>query len=191
VEAHTLKELVALATAKPNTLNYGSYGPGSQPNLLFEMLRYETGAKIQQVSYRGIAPAIMDTVANVVQMTLGSLSVSTGFIETGKLRAIAVSRPARLPSLPDVPTLAEAGYPKIDPQSWYGVFAPAGTSMDVIDKLQISMRQVMNEPDFKQKYVDSLGYTAVANTPAEFSAFIASDLEYKRNLITSTGITGE
>ena len=191
VEAHTLKELVALATAKPNTLNYGSYGPGSQPNLLFEMLRYETGAKIQQISYRGIAPAIMDTVANVVQMTLGSLSVSTGFIENGKLRAIAVSRPARLPSLPDVPTLAEAGYPKIDPQSWYGVFAPVGTSTDVLDKLQRGMRQIMNEPDFKQKYVESLGYTAVVNTPIEFAAFIANDLAYKRNLITSTGITGE
>jgi tripartite-type tricarboxylate transporter receptor subunit TctC len=98
VEAHTLNELVALAKAKPNALNYGSYGPGSQPNLLFEMLHHETGAQIQQVSYRGIAPAIMDTVSNVVQTTLGSLSVSTGFIETGKLHAIAVSRPTRLPS---------------------------------------------------------------------------------------------
>ncbi len=191
VEAHTLNELVALANAKPNAVNYGSYGPGSQPNLLFEMLRYETGARIQQVSYRGIAPAIMDTISNVVQMTLGSLSVSTGFIETGKLRAIAVSRPTRLPALPDVPTLAEAGYPKIDPQSWYGVFAPAGTSMDVVVRLQRSIREIMNEPEFKQKYVDSLGYTAVANTPTEFRAFIDKDLDYKRNLITSTGITGE
>ena len=152
VEAHTINELVALAKAKPNTLNYGSYGPGSQPNLLFEMLRYETGANIQQVSYRGIAPAITDTVSNVVQMTLGSLSVSAGFIETGRLRAIAVSRPTRLLSLPDVPTLSEAGYPKIDPQSWYGVFAPAGTPTDVVDKLQRTIRQIMNEPDFKQRY---------------------------------------
>jgi tripartite-type tricarboxylate transporter receptor subunit TctC len=191
VQAHTINELVALAKAKPNTLNYGSYGPGSQPNLLFEMLRYETGASIQQVSYRGIAPAITDTVSNVVQMTLGSLSVSAGLIETGRLRAIAVSRPTRLPSLPDVPTLSEAGHPKIDPQSWYGVFAPAGTPTDVVDKLQRTIRQIMNGPDFKQRYVESLGYTAVANTPAEFAAFIARDLDYKRDLIALTGITGE
>jgi tripartite-type tricarboxylate transporter receptor subunit TctC len=191
VPANTLKELVALAKEKPNTLNYGSYGIGSQPHLLFEMLRKETGAQIQQVSYRGIAPAVTAVLANEVQFTLGSLSVSAQHIEAGKMKPLAVSRPARLPSQPNVPTLKEAGFPDIDPRSWYGIFAPAGTPADVVTKISKDVAAVLADPAFKERYVDSLGYTGVGSTPQAFSAFIAVDMAYKKNLIAVTGITAE
>ena len=127
VAANSLKELVALSKDKKGTLNYGSYGIGSQPHLLFEMLRAQAGAEIMQIPYRGIAPAITATIAGDVQMTLGGLSVTAGHIAAGKLKPLAISRRQRAPELPEVPTLREAGFPEIDPQSWFGLFAPAGT----------------------------------------------------------------
>lgn len=191
VPANTMKELVALAKEKPNTLNYGSYGIGSQPHLLFEMLRKETGAQIQQVSYRGIAPAMTAVLANEVQMTLGGISVAAGHLQNKTMKPLAISRKARLSSYPEVPTLAEAGFPDVDPRSWYGLFAPAGTPKPIIDKIQKDVAAVLAEPDFKAKFVDGLAYTGVASTSEAFAAFITDDLEYKRKLISITGITAD
>ena len=135
VSANTMKELVALAKVNPNVLNYGSYGKGSQPHLLFGMLSKETGAKFQQISYRGIAPAITAVLAGEVQMTLGSVAVAAGHIESKKLKALALGRQSRLPTHPEIPTLREAGFPDIEPLSWFGLFAPAGTSPAVVAKI--------------------------------------------------------
>jgi tripartite-type tricarboxylate transporter receptor subunit TctC len=188
VSATTMKELVALAKEKPNTLNYGSYGTGSQPHLLFEMLRKETGAQIQQVAYRGIAPAITATLAGEVQMTLGSVAVAAGHIEAGKMKALAIGRRDRMPAYPNVPTLREAGFADIEPLSWFGLFAPAGTPPAVIDKIQKDVAATLNEPEFKARFIDQAGHTAVGNTPAEFAKFIQADLEAKRKMIAAAGI---
>src|SRR5665213_627379 len=149
VNATTMKELVALAKQHPNTLNYGSYGTGSQPHLLFEMLRKETGAQIQQVAYRGIAPAITATLAGEVQMTLGSVAASAGHIEAGQMQAPAIGRRDRTPTYPNVPTLREAGFGDIEPLSWFGLFAPAGTPPAVIEKIQKAVAATLIEPQFK------------------------------------------
>ena len=109
VPANSLKELVALSKEKKGALNYGSYGVGSQPHLLFEMLRAQAGAEIMQIPYRGIAPAITAALAGDVQMTLGGWSVTAGHIKAGKLKAIAISKKERQKELPDVPTLAGSG----------------------------------------------------------------------------------
>jgi tripartite-type tricarboxylate transporter receptor subunit TctC len=191
VSANTMKELVALAKEKPNTLNYGSYGIGSQPHLLFEMLRKETGAQIQQVPYRGIALALTAVLTNEVQMTLGGISVAAGHLQNKTMKPLAISRGERLRSYPDVPTLAEAGFPDVDPRSWYGLFATAGTPPAVIDKIQKDVAAVFADPEFKARFIDGLAYTGVASTPAAFAKFIADDMEYKRNLIAVTGITAE
>ncbi len=191
VPVNTMKELVALAKEKPNTLNYGSYGIGSQPHLLFEMLRKEAGAPIQQVPYRGIAPALTAVLANEVQMTLGGISVAAGHLQNKKMKPLAISRSARLPSHPDVPTLAEAGFPNVDPRSWYGMFATAGTPAAVIDKIQKDVASIFADAEFKARFIDGLGYTGAASTPAAFAWFIAEDMEYKRHLIAVTGITAE
>jgi tripartite-type tricarboxylate transporter receptor subunit TctC len=191
VRANTMKELVALAKQKPNALNYGSYGKGSQPNLLFEMLRKETGAQIQQISYRGIAPAITATLAGEVQMTLGSVAVAAGHIEAKKLKALAIGRQSRLPSHPEIPTLKEAGFPDIEPRSWFGLFAPAGTPPAVIDKIQKAVANILKDPEFKSRFIDAAGHTEVGSTPEEFAKFIQEDLAAKGRMIETAGITPE
>jgi tripartite-type tricarboxylate transporter receptor subunit TctC len=119
------------------------------------------------------------------------LSVSAGHIDNGKLVPLAISRARRLPGRPDVPTLAEAGYPQIDPRSWYGLFAPAGTPRAIVEKVQRDVAAILEEREFKARHVDALGYTGVGSTPAAFSEFIRQDLAYKENLIKVTGITAE
>jgi tripartite-type tricarboxylate transporter receptor subunit TctC len=190
VPANSLKELVALSKEKKGALNYGSYGVGSQPHLLFEMLRAQAGAEIMQIPYRGIAPAITATLAGDVQMTLGGWSVTAGHIKAGKLKAIAISKKERQKELPDVPTLREAGFPEIDPQSWFGLFATAGTPKPVIEKIQKDVAAVFQEPAF-QKRLETLAFEPVASTPDEFAKFIAEDLAYKGKLIATTGIKAE
>jgi tripartite-type tricarboxylate transporter receptor subunit TctC len=191
VSANSMKELVALAKEKPDTLNYGSYGKGSQPHLLFEMLRKETGAQIQQISYRGIAPAITATLAGEVQMTLGSVAVAAGHIEAKRLKALAIGRQQRLPSHPEIPTLREAGYPDIEPLSWFGLFAPAGTPSAVVDKIQKAVAATLNEPEFKARFIDQAGHTGVGSTPEAFAKLIQQDLTAKGRLIEAAGIVPE
>jgi tripartite-type tricarboxylate transporter receptor subunit TctC len=190
VPANSLKELVALSKEKKGALNYGSYGVGSQPHLLFEMLRAQGGAEIMQIPYRGIAPAITATIAGDVQMTLGGWSVTAGHIKAGKLKAIAISKKERQKDLPDVPTLKEAGFPDIDPQSWFGLFAPAGTPKPVIERIQQDVAKVYQEAAF-QKRLQTLAFEPVASTPDAFAKFIAEDLAYKKKLIETTGIKAE
>lgn len=191
LSANTMKELVALAKEKPNALNYGSYGNGSQPHLLFEMLRAETGAQIMQIPYRGIAPAITATIAGDVQMTLGGAATTGAHADAGRLKALAISRKERLRAYPNVPTLKEAGFPDIDPQSWFGLFAPPGTPEHVIEKIQRDVERIFNDPDFRGPFIDKVGYTGVAASPAKFREFIMRDLEYKRRLIATAGITAQ
>ena len=191
VTANTMKELVALAKEKPSALNYGSFGKGSQPHLLFEMLGKETGAKIQQISYRGIAPAITAALAGEVQMTLGSVAVAAGHIEAKKLKALAIGRQSRLPSHPEIPTLREAGFPDIEPLSWFGLFAPAGTPPAIVEKIQKAVAETLKEPEFKARFIDRAGHTGVGSTPAAFAAFIQKDLASKQKLIAAAGIEAE
>ena len=191
VTANTMQELVALAKAQPDKLNYGSYGVGSQPHLLFEMLQKETGIKIQQVSYRGIAPAITAVIAGDVQMTLGGVSVAAGHIAGGRLKPLALSRATREKTLPNTPTLKEAGFPNIDPRSWFGLFAPSGTPPAVVAKISRDVAAVLNDPEFKARFIDGPGFTGVGSTPDVFAKFIQEDFAYKRNLISVTGITAE
>jgi tripartite-type tricarboxylate transporter receptor subunit TctC len=191
VSANTLKELVALAKEKPNTLNYGSYGNGSQPHLLFEMLRAETGAQIMQIPYRGIAPAITATIAGDVQMTLGGAATTGAHADAGRLKALAISRKERLPAYPRVPTLAEAGFPDVDPQSWFGLFAPRGTPNALVEKIQQDVAGVFADPDFRGQFIDRAGFTGVAASPAKFQEFILKDFDYKKRLISLAGIKAE
>ena len=155
------------------------------------MLRNETGAQIQQVPYRGITLALTAVLANEVQMTLGGISVVAGDLQNKIMKPLTISRKERLRSYPDVPTLAEAGFPSIDPRSWYGLFAPAGTPHATVEKIQRDVATVFAEPEFRARFVNGLAYTGVASTSEAFAKFIAGDMEYKRNLITVTGITAE
>ena len=191
VSANTMQELVALAKAKPNELNYGSYGAGSQPNLLFESLRVQTGAQIAHIPYKGIAPAIAATLAGEVQMTLGGAATTAGHTASGRMKALAIGRAQRLPQHPNVPTLREAGFPDVDPRSWFGIFAPRGTPKAIVEKIRNDVVRVITDPDFDAREITGKGYTAVGSTPDEFAAFVRTDLEYKGKMIKSAGIKAE
>ncbi|HEV2571217.1 MAG TPA: tripartite tricarboxylate transporter substrate binding protein [Beijerinckiaceae bacterium] len=190
VQANTLQELAALAKAKPGALNYASYGNGSQPHLLFEALKKQADIQIVQVPFRGIAPALQAVIAGDVQMTLGG-PAALGMLEAKQLKALAIGRKQRLPALPDVPTLAEAGYPEVDPLSWFGLFAPAGTPPAIIDKIQKDVAATLADPDFNKRFVAGLGFTGVASTPQAFAQFIKDDLAIKERLIATSGATVE
>ena len=191
VPAGTMQELVALAKAKPGTLNYGSYGSGSQPNLLFEALKAQTGISIAHIPYKGIAPALTAAVAGEVQLTMGGTATSRGYFVAGRLKPLAIARAQRLPALPEVPTLREAGFPDIDPKPWFGLFAPAGTPSAILEKIQKDVHTVITEPEFDKREMTGKGYGAVGSTPAEFAAFIKNDLEYKGRLIKLSGAKAE
>lgn len=187
VPARTMQELVDLARAKPDALNYGSYGVGSQPHLLFEALKAQTGIKITHVAYKGIAPALTAAIANEVQMTLGGAATTRGHFDAGRLKPLAIARKERLPLYPDVPTLREAGFPETDPQPWFGLFVRAGTPPAIIDKIYRDVAAILNEPAFKAREIDGKGYTGVGSPPAAFAAFIRQDYAYKARLIQTAG----
>jgi tripartite-type tricarboxylate transporter receptor subunit TctC len=191
VPANSMAELVALSKQKKGALNYASYGNGSQPHLLFEMLRAQAGADIMQIPFRGIAPAITATIANDVQMTLGGWSVTSGHIQAGTLKPIAISRKDRLKELPNIPTLKEAGFADIDPQSWFGLFATAGTAPVIIEKIQKDVVTVFQNQTFIDRSITAMAFSSAISTPAEFAKFIAVDLAYKRRLISTAGIKAD
>ncbi len=191
VPANSMAELIAYAKANPNVLTYGSYGKASPPNLLFETIKAKTGAAFLDVPYRGVAPAILAVLQGGVQMTMGGAATTGQYIKVGKMKALAVGRPERLTEFPDVPTLSEIGLGYADPKTWFGLFAPAGTPSNIVRKIQNDVTAVMKDPEFKQRYIDSVGYTAVAGTSAEFKAVIDPDLQEKREMIEAAGIKPE
>ena len=191
VKARSMSELVALAKNTPEGMTYGSYGHGSPPHLLFGLLQHQTGAKFRQIPYRGIAAAVTAVLANEVQMTTASRSITSGHIDSGRLVPLALNRPSRLPSDPNVPTLIEAGYADIDPRGWYGLFAPAGTPAPIRNRIQRDIHAIFADPAFRERYVEPLGYTGVASTPEQFAAFIQNDYKLKEIMIKSAGIVPE
>lgn len=191
VPARTLGELAALAKAQPGRLNYGSWGSGSAAHLLFEAFKKEAGIDITHVPYSGLGPVLTATVAGDVQMTVASAATALGQIQSGKLKALAISRADRSPLMPELPTLRDSGFPNIDPQSWFGIFAPGGTSPAIVSKIQRDLARIIADPDFREKEINRRGYTPGGWTPEAFAAFIKQDFEYKRRLIQISGAKAE
>ena len=189
VPARDMAGLVAAARAAPGSLNFGSYGTASQPHLLFGALAAREGLTLTHVPYRGLTPALVATLANEVQMTLAGVASARQHIEAGTIRALAVGRPTRLPQLPDVPTLAEAGLDEIDPRTWFGVLAPAATPAPTIRRIRDDIAAAMALPAVRDRHLTPNGYTVHASTPEAFGAMIARDLAVKRELIRRAGIT--
>jgi tripartite-type tricarboxylate transporter receptor subunit TctC len=188
VQANTMQELVQLAKREPNALNYGSYGIGSQPNLLYETLKMKTGIQILHVPFRGIAPALTATIANTVQMTLSGPATSRGYFAAGQLKPLAIGREERLKEFPKVPTLRETSYPEIEPRSWFGLFAPAGTPREIVNKIRKDVAAILYDPEFRKRYVERMGYTGGGDTPEEFAKFIQTDLAEKGRMIADASI---
>jgi tripartite-type tricarboxylate transporter receptor subunit TctC len=176
VPAKTLAELIALAKAKPGQLNFASSGPGSMPHLAGELLRISAKINIVHVPYRGAAPAVNDLLGQQVQMVFLDLPVLLPQVSVGKVRPIAVGSKTRVPSLKDVPTTAEAGFPDVRAENWYGMVAPAATPPDVVAKLNKAAVEAMKDREVQEK-LSSQGATLVGDTPDQFAAFIRSEID--------------
>lgn len=176
VPAKNLKELIALAKAKPGALNYASPAPMTSGHLSMELLNLQMGIKITHVPYKGGAPAMAATMSGEAQMMISGPATVQANIKAGKLRAIAVTTAQRSPGLPDVPTFQESGVPGFDTYEWYGVFAPAGVPKPVLAKLHQDIAAVVNVPEVSAR-MNSMGCIPRTNTPAEFSAFVKSEMQ--------------
>ena len=188
--AKSVSDLVALAKSKPGGLSFASQGTGSGGHLLGEMFKLRTGANMVHVPYRGAAPAGVDLAAGRVDFFFVSYSSLLPFLQAGKVRVIAVTSPQRLPALPDIPTMAEAGFAGIALDAWFGLVAPAGTSDAVIDKLNAAFVRAVRDPNVVKQMTEQ-GAEAVATTPAEFAAFIASETERFGKVVRAVGVKAE
>ncbi len=183
----TLAELVAYAKAQPGKLNYASSGNGSLQHATGAMLEQQAGIQMVHVPYKGTGPALQDLLAGQVDLTFGTAPPFMPHIASGKLRVLAVTGPQRLPSLPDVPTTAQAGYPKLTPTSWFAVFAPAAVPADVAAKLTASIEKVVKDPAFAEK-AQAQGASADYLPPAQLAARVkADDAEWAR-VVQSAGM---
>ena len=173
--AKTLKDLVAMAKAKPGALNFGSAGVGSQVHLAAENLADAAGIDISHVPYKGEALAFTDLIGGQTQFMVGNFSAASALLGKNRLRALAVTGKQRQPQLPDVPTAIEAGLPGFENYGWFGLLAPAGTPADIVAKVQRDTAKVLAETETKARlYVQ--GMTALASTPAEFGKQMDAEL---------------
>lgn len=174
--ARSVRELVAYATANPGKTNYVSPGFGTTSHLFGELLKLRTGAQIVHVPYRGASPAIVDLVAGQVQVFFDNLRNLQPFIQTGKLRALAVTSDARSPEMPDLPTMIEAGIEGFVGFYWNGVLAPAGTPGSIIDKLNTVINEGLKSPEMKTNLL-KLGMEPKIGSPQDFAAFIVAETQ--------------
>lgn len=186
----TLPELVAYAKANPGKLNYASSGNGSLQHVTGAMLEQQAGIQMVHVPYKGTGPALQDLLGGQVDLTFGTAPPFMPHIQGGKLRVLAVTGKQRLPSLPDTPTTAEAGYPKVDATSWFAVFAPAATPKAVVDKLVADTRTVVQSAEFRKKAQEQ-GATADFQNPAQLGERIKTDLANWASVIRSARIQAE
>jgi len=186
----TVQELVALAKAKPGTINYATAGSGTPLHLAAELFRLAAGIEIVHIPYKGSSPAATAVLAGDAQMIFGGLVSSLPHVKTGRLRALAVTSPRREPQAPDVPTLAESGFPNVDPVSWYGISAPAGTLAPIVDRLSSELRRLVASKEYRELLAGQ-AQEAVGSTPAEFRAFIAADLQKWTRVIREAGIKAD
>ena len=187
VPANNLAELIALAKAKPGQLNFASTGPGSMPHLAGELLRMSAKIDVVHVPYRGAAPVMTDLLGQQVQMVFLDLPILLPQVQAGKVKPIVLGAKQRVPSLKDVPTTAEAGFPDILAENWYGMVAPAKTPPAVIARLNRIAVEAMRSPDVKEKLA-SQGATLIGNTPEEFAAYLRSEIDKWGKVVKAAGI---
>jgi tripartite-type tricarboxylate transporter receptor subunit TctC len=190
VPAKNLQELIALAKAKPGELNYASAGNGTPLHLSAESFNLLAGVKIQNVPYKGGGPALADLLGGQVQMQFSGPLSALPHIQTGKLRAIAMSGPKRFPGLPDVPTFAEQGMPGYEASFWFGVIAPAGTPQPIVDRLSAQIAKIVELPDVRETFT-SQGIDPWYQSPTQFATLLKADTARFAKLIKAAGIKSE
>jgi tripartite-type tricarboxylate transporter receptor subunit TctC len=190
VPAKSMKELIALAKAKPGGLNYASSGTGSTQHLAGEMFKQLAGVDIVHVPYKGSGQAIGDLLAGTVSMNFDTMPPVIDHIKGGRLRALAISTPRRIAQLPDVPTFAEEGMSGFDVTNWYGVMAPAGTPREIVNKLNADINKAMQVPEVRAR-LEQVGTQLRERSAADFETFQKAEVAKYAKLVKDAGITSD
>ena len=188
VPASTFRDFVEYARANPGKLNFASPSAGTTPHLAGELLNQLAGIRMVHVPYRGAGPAMMALVAGEVQMYMVGLVSGQPHLASGKIKALAVAAPQRLPGLPDVPTTAEAGFPQFKASNWWGLAAPKGTPRPIIERLNREIAAALTEPGLKARFEEA-GLVPAASSPEAFAARIREDAALWQKTIQSAGLT--
>jgi tripartite-type tricarboxylate transporter receptor subunit TctC len=181
-----VKDLIAYAKANPGKLNFGSGGVGTSNHLAGEMFKSETGTKLVHVAYKGTPAAYTDLFSGQISLMWDNIVAVTPHIKAGRLKPLAVTSAQRSPSLPDVPTMAEAGLPGFEAVSWIGALVPTGTPQPVVDKIHADLVEVLQMPDVKQQ-LGALGAVVVGNTPEQFAAWNRSEIAKWAKAVKDSG----
>jgi tripartite-type tricarboxylate transporter receptor subunit TctC len=190
VPARTFAEFIDAAKAKPDSLTYAGHGPGSISQLVGVMLKLERGAQLLEVPYKGVNSEIPDLQGGQLSASFLVPQVVTAAVRGGKLRALAVMGPERLPILPDVPSVAELGMPQLEATAWNGIFVAAGTPANVVQALHRELVKAYNAPDVREQLRNGGAYAA-ADTPEEFAAFIRAEKAKYGRVIREAGIKAQ
>jgi tripartite-type tricarboxylate transporter receptor subunit TctC len=190
VPAASAAELIAYARANPGKLTYGSAGAGSTSHLTTEYFKLETGTDVLHIPYKGVGPMLTDLISGQLSMGINGAPAVMSHVNSGRLRALAVTGAKRLPSLPQIPTLAESGVKGFDASGWYGIVAPAGTPREIVMRLNAEIRRIMQTPELRAR-LDNEGAIPAAGSPEEFAAFIVAEIARWGAVLKRAGIEAQ
>jgi tripartite-type tricarboxylate transporter receptor subunit TctC len=190
VAANSVAELVALAKAKPGTLNFPSAGRGTSSHLAGELFNAMAKVDMVHVPYKGGGPAFTDLLGGQVQVFFATMPAAMPFVKSGKLRPLAVTSEQRSATLPDLPTIAESGLPGYSAITWYGLLAPKGTPREIVQRLNREINEILRLPAVREQLL-AQGFEPVGNSPAEFTAFISSEIIKWGRVVKASGIAPE
>jgi tripartite-type tricarboxylate transporter receptor subunit TctC len=190
VPVKNVKELIALAKARPGELTYGSTSLGGGPHLAGELVQSMSGIRWVHVPFKGAGPASVALMSGDINFLFSSTGSLVGHVRAGKVRGIAVTGPRRFPELPEVPTVAESGIPGYSATGWYGLFAPAGTSPELVHRISAEAARAFSSPDAKEKLAQ-IGTDPVGSTPEEFVSFLRAEIAKWSKVVTEANIRFE
>lgn len=189
--ANSLHELIQLAKAKPGSINYASYGSGSQPHLSGEMLKNKAGIDIVHVPYKGISLAVPAVMGGEVQLTFAGIASSMAPLKAERVKALAIGGAQRSPLLPQVPTFMELGFPEVETHAWFGLFVPAGSPKEAVARIYQDTKKILDDPEFRQKQLIDRGYEVVGSAPDDFAAYIRKDSANRARAVKISGAKAE
>jgi tripartite-type tricarboxylate transporter receptor subunit TctC len=186
--AMSIKELIALAKARPGQINYASSGNGSPPHLATEHFKTMAGVNMVHIPYKGGGPAMVDLLAGQVSVYFNAILQALPYAKGGKLRPLAVTSPKRFPAIPQTPTIAETGLPGYEMTNWYGLLAPAGTPKDIVTKINTEVAKILNHPEVKDRLAAD-GAIVVGSTPEQFTVFLQQEIAKFAKIVKASGMT--
>lgn len=189
--ASNVRELVDLAKSKPRTISFGSYSKGSQTDLMFAEINHRESVDLMRVPYKGLAPTLAAAVSGEIQLATTGYSLGAPMVKAGRLKILGIAGKSRSPFFPDVATTAEQGFPYALSQTWYGLFAPAGTPEAIVNKISKDISEILNDKEFVQKNLIDRGYLPFGSTPQELRQRIRVDVQQTSDRVKTAGILPE